>query len=268
MFKKEKTFIFKYSSRILRDYTRSTFFKLKKKRKTTCFFQFDDYLRVAPSYIKKTNLRFLEWFVGFTEGDGCFCVRKGWNEKPRLVFEICQKDPKVLFLIKKTLGFGYVTISKRKSGKYWVYKVYSKKNIQKIIRLFNGNLVLTKRKVQFEKWLKAAKLWKCLPSPFQKKNFSRFVTVSRKTAWLSGFIDAEGCFYATLSTPSLRSKLTRSLKQKFHLTQKNVYDEKRTPSKNWNLFQIKSKSYKNIFKRKTKKELQIIQNTFVLKSAH
>lgn len=169
------------------------------------------------------------------------------------MFEICQKDPKVLYLIKKTLGFGSVKISKRKSGKYWVYKIYSKKNIQKIIHLFNGNLVLTKRKVQFERWLKAAKLWKCLPRAFQKKNFYRFVTVSTKTAWLSGFIDAEGCFYATLSTPSHRSKVTRSLKQKFHLTQKNVYDEKELLQKIGICFKSKAKVAKTYSKGKQKR---------------
>lgn len=66
--------------------------------------------------------------------------------------------------------------------------------------------------MQFARWWKAAKLSNYLPpfckGTFQKRIFSRVVTVSQKTAWLSGFIDAEGCFYATLSTPSPRSTLT------------------------------------------------------------
>lgn len=241
---------FKGSSETTRE---APFSILQKKTHTTSFFEFDDYLRVAPLHKRNPNLRFLEWFVGFTEGDGTFSVRKGSNGKPRLLFEICQKDPKVLYLIKKTLGFGSVKISKRKGKTYWVYKIHSKKNLQKILFLFNGNLVLTKRKMQFERWLKAAKLWKCLPSPFQKKNFSRFVTVSTKTAWLAGFIDAEGCFYATLSTPSKRSKVSRSMKQKFHIKQKNVYDEKDVLQKIGICFKSKAKVSKAYSKGKQKR---------------
>ncbi len=147
-----------------------------KKTKTFYYFDFQNYFSFAPSHVKnRLNPHFLEWFIGFVEGDGTFSIRKNKGLKPRLVFEIGQKDPKVLYFIKKTLGFGSVNSWQRNETTYWVYRVNSKKNIQRIIQLFNGNLVLTKRKVQFEKWLKAAKLWNFLPQNFRNSSVNAVV---------------------------------------------------------------------------------------------
>ena len=48
---------------------------------------------------------FINWFIGFTEGDGSF-VR--WLETNKISFVITQKDPKVLYYIKNNLGFGKI----------------------------------------------------------------------------------------------------------------------------------------------------------------
>ena len=47
-----------------------------------------------PDHIKKIDRSFLEWFIGFSEGDASFV-------KDQLAFVINQKDPKLLFRIKK-----------------------------------------------------------------------------------------------------------------------------------------------------------------------
>lgn len=111
-----------------------------------------------------------------------------------------------------------------------------------MILLLNGNLVLTKRYVQFNKWIEMARNKNYLPLNFQNKQIKR--QVSTQTAWLSGFIDAEGCFFANVSTPPPRSLLTFSLKQKMHITQKNEYDEKQTLEKIGQLFFSKAKVHK------------------------
>jgi hypothetical protein len=47
----------------------------------------------------------LQWFIGFTEGDGAILESKG-----RLSFVITQKDVRVLYHIQEVLGFGKVDV--------------------------------------------------------------------------------------------------------------------------------------------------------------
>lgn len=224
-FKRQKNL--KYWRYISKNQTLALFKKANKNFSYTPLFS--DFSHIAPPHVRP-NLKqsFLEWFIGFAEGDGTFYIKGPGkkNPKPRLMFEIGQKDPKVLFLIKKELGFGNVNSYSRGTEKYFVYRVSSRQNIQRIVELFNGNLVLTKRKLQFHNWLKVASSLKLLPPGFKEKTFSRSFRISKNTGWLSGFIDAEGCFYAVLSTPSPGSKMAKSIRQKVAVTQKHIYDEK------------------------------------------
>jgi hypothetical protein len=196
--------------------------------KKNTFFNFTNFS--LPIHIKKISQNFLEWFIGFAEADGCFYIKKEklktenacQKGKKRLIFEISQKDPKILYKIKKTLGFGNVTNYKNKKGEiYWIYKISSKENVKRIISLFDGNLILIKRKRQFHKWVKEARKLKCLPKNFQSKNLKNFVKISKQNAWLSGFLDGDGGFYANMSCPGPRAKVSKALKQKFFFTQKN-----------------------------------------------
>lgn len=238
-----------------------TFFQQKKrilklvnrsKKHTVTSFDFTDFYKIAPMHIQ-AHLKpaFLEWFIGFAEGDGTFYIKREKKQRPKLIFEICQKDPKTIYYLRKILGFGTVNKWTRNSEEYWVYKIASKENVKRLICLFNGNLVLTKRKVQFKKWVKAASYLKCLPSNFKQKSFSRFVKVSNETGWLAGFIDAEGCFYATFSTPANGSKMSKTIRQKFHLTQKNIYDEIKVLETILRIFKSKAKVQHIYNKRKS-----------------
>ena len=53
-----------------------------------------------------TDSRFVEWFIGFSEGDGCFCKKDAYP-----IFVINQADLEVLNLERTTLGFGSVSTS-------------------------------------------------------------------------------------------------------------------------------------------------------------
>lgn len=202
-------------------------------------FNFRDYWDYLPSHMKKfkrNNSRyycnFLEWFIGFAEGDGCFCIKSQTpNSKKRLLFEIGQKDPKVLFWIKKMLGFGRVQCWTCSSTEkvFWVYTVDTKPNVKRIIALFNGNMILPKRRFIFKNWVEEAAQTSCLPLMFNNKqqDINHGISVSLDTAWLAGFIDAEGCFYARFSTPTPNqgSKISKVVKQKMHITQKSLFSD-------------------------------------------
>jgi hypothetical protein len=54
-----------------------------------------------------------------------------------------------LFYIKKQLGFGSVTIQD-KNNKTHQFKIRDKKNILKIINIFNGNIKTLSKNTQFK----------------------------------------------------------------------------------------------------------------------
>ena len=141
----------------------------------------------------KFDDNFKWWFIGFTEGDGSFVLgRDGYLE-----FKVTQSsvDAQILFYIKKELGFGSVSVQD-KINKTHHFRVRDKKNLLKLISIFNGNL-LTKYKInQFKLWVEG----------FNKKYNMKIEVIESKqivnlnNAWLSGFTDAEGCFTSSVLT--------------------------------------------------------------------
>lgn len=112
----------------------------------------------TPFYKKfKTHLpgvnppseNFLAWLIGFSEGEGSFIV----NNRGDLVFVITQStiDVKVLEFIKETLGFGKVIPQSLNTSRY---VTQNKVEIDIIISLFNGNLILPSKQKSFEKFIK------------------------------------------------------------------------------------------------------------------
>lgn len=158
-------------------------------RKAT--FNFDAYLDSKPSHLSKINITFLAWFIGFAEGDGCFFVDEKTN---RNYFLLSQKDPKVLYFIKKNLGFGIVN---KKQDSYQYY-VSDQINIDKLIKIFNGNLQLEKTNRNFKKWFNVYSNYTKITNKISFNDNNKNNNLSLDNSWLSGFIDAEGCFTATL----------------------------------------------------------------------
>jgi len=130
---------------------------------------------------------FLNWFIGFSEGDGCLHI----TNKGFLEFKITQSshDAQVLFFIKKTLGFGSVKIQDR-ANKTHSYVVRDRSNLHKIIQILNGNMRTLHRDKGLFKFISAFNL-KYNENISFKKNI---LTPSLSDSWLSGFTDAEGCF--------------------------------------------------------------------------
>lgn len=176
--------------------------------------------QILPKHKKNIDISFLEWFVGFSEGDGYFCSRIQDN-RVRLSFEILQKDAKLMYKIRTTLGFGKVSCFTRTNETYWKYSVEDKKGLQRIMLLFNGNFVLPKKYEQFAYWVSIGKTI----SPLNFSLKLQRVQVSLKTGWLSGFIEAEGCFYANFKAKQKFELENFSFDQKLTITQKNTHGE-------------------------------------------
>ena len=211
---------------------------------------------------EKKDTTFFEWFIGFTEGDGSFALTKEptkYNpDNVRPTFQINQKDPQVLYRIRKELGFGnIILINDKKTGaSYYRYSVNKLECLRYLILLFNGNLVLDKAQSRFSKWVTAYNtLCDQRDTPVLKNkqknkidtgnidigldkaafalqklrffnNFHQKIQVSCATpqinlnsAWLAGFTDAEGGFYASLSSNKRRSTGFRE-RYKFYIPQK------------------------------------------------
>ena len=132
---------------------------------------------------KKINTQFLEWFIGFTEGDGSFVIFKN-----KVYFDVTQSlnDVQVLYYIKKELGFGKVLIRSEKQRNVGVFYVTSEENFLRLINIFNGNLSTNYKKEQFKNGLNVF-------NNQYKKNIlfiNRSILPSLNTGWLSGFADA------------------------------------------------------------------------------
>nr|ALO20842.1 putative LAGLIDADG homing endonuclease [Chlamydomonas nivalis] len=176
-------------------------------------FDFSLYMPFKPTHITNIDIKFLTWFVGFVEGDGSFWARQSNSNYNNIVviddieidltlipqrgeFEITQsiKNVKLLFLIKKKLGFGRIISFSHENKKYYKWYTSKKENIIRLIHILNGNLVLEKRRLQFTKWLlKLNQAW-FLNIPEIISN----CTVSLNDGWLSGFSDADAGFYTNI----------------------------------------------------------------------
>ena len=142
-------------------------------------FNFTNFRKETNINDKQISNSWLSWFIGFSEGDGAFLTYKN-----SCTFVITQKEEAILHDIRNTLQIGMV----KNFGKFSRYFVRDNKSIKILICLFNGNIILDKRKIQIKNWL----------TIFNISEINNNIMPTLKDAWLSGFIDAEGCFNITL----------------------------------------------------------------------
>lgn len=195
--------------------------KLLKKNfgssETTCniTYNFEQYLNLIPKHKKKIDESFLQWFIGFTEGDGSFIVSKN-----KVYFDITQNlnDIKILYYIKKELGFGKVLIRSEPHRNVGVFYVSSQENFLRLITIFNGNLATNYKKEQFSNWLNTYNKQYTSNILFKDK----LVKPSLTTHWISGFCDGEGCFNGRVKS-CITSKLRKPPLLTFSVSQKELY---------------------------------------------
>ena len=166
----------------------------------------------------------LTWFIGFTEGDGAFLTYKN-----SCTFVITQKEEAILNHIKDTLGIGMV----KNFGKFSRYIVRDKKSIILLIDIFNGNIFFDKRKLQLDKWLNIHNISK----------IDNIIKPSLFDGWISGLIDAEGCFNITLFKRKAMV-LGYQVKLRFMIDQKDNLNNMLYLKEVFNLFLINRKTKK------------------------
>lgn len=106
--------------------------------------------KIEAGKIKQPSLEFLNWFIGFSEGDGSFIK----STRGDLHFVISQdtRDKQVLEYIQRELNFGKV-ISQGKTTSRFV--VQDKLGLYLIALIFNGNLRTPDKLESFNKFLNA-----------------------------------------------------------------------------------------------------------------
>lgn len=161
-------------------------------KKNKNYFKFDNFVNVSPKHKNAQNLNypFLEWFIGFSEGDGCF----GAHENGRPYFVINQTDLRLVKKIHTELGFGTVNTFTQEGKTYARFSVYDKKGLLRLIHLFNGNLHLSKTHSRFSPWVEHYNHVFGLTIPVKPRLYPSLISL--QTGWLAGFFDAEGCCYA------------------------------------------------------------------------
>ena len=167
--------------------------------------------------VSKEKGEFLEWFIDFVEGDGSFVVQIFDNPVPTaLIFTIDQYDRKILDKIQKGLGFGQIYPGRGKNKNLNQYWASSFADVTKLVHLFNGNLTLDKTHARFKRWVDGYNRRfmgiSYISSPLLVQSRQPIVTL--QSAWLAGFIDAEGSFHA-----HYRSKPPASIRTKFSISQ-------------------------------------------------
>lgn len=125
------------------------------------------------------NLDKLYWFIGFLEGDGSFI-----KSNDRLFFILTQNELIVLHKIKKFLGFGRV----QKHGNYFRYIITIRKDFFYFLNLILSYILFNHVLLRIQNCVNLLF--------FERLNINNFNFLNN--AWLSGFIDAEGCFYIRL----------------------------------------------------------------------
>lgn len=184
-------------------------------------FNFDifyyNYNLLYPNY-KLPSKSFLQWLIGFTEGDGCFVISKRYD----ISFVITQsyKDINILNYIKNNLNIGNIVIQSNKNKTYR-FIIRSKQDIYLICLLFNGNIVLPTKNIRFiqfitilnEYILKYKYIHEGGYLDNKYNHIYKYIKPNNKCIlptlndyWLSGFTDAKGCF--TCSILSNKSQAT------------------------------------------------------------
>ena len=177
---------------------------------------------------KQPSDRFLQWFIGFSEGEGSFILAKRGD----LAFVITQstRDIQSLNYIKDTLGFGKVIKQSVKQSTHR-YVIQDIKNLFLICLIFNSNMVFPTRNGRFLTFVSGLneKLLKSKMSIIEPINTCVLPTL--KDGWISGITDAEGSFTCSLLSNSIGYRFRYILTQKWdankpvleHIT--NIFSE-------------------------------------------
>jgi LAGLIDADG endonuclease len=180
-------------------------------------FDFSDFYS-AYSYFHGSNRSLpnaqnLQWIIGFFEGDGGFTnVSRG--ELIHVVFTQSNDDVSILHFIHETLGVGSITSGGPNTSRLIMQ---SKEEVSLMMHLFNGNIVLPFKQLQFVDALKTFNNWvgtgRIILLPILLKVFTALPSINNY--WFCGFADAEGCFTVSLLENSIAYRIRFMISQNF-----------------------------------------------------
>ena len=186
----------------------------------------------------------LGWFVGFAEGDGWI----GINED-RPVFVLTQKESKILYKVRDILNFGYV----KEFDKFSRFIVRDQSHVFLLFHLFNGNLHIKHKIGQLVEWSKLFNTknmenpalpgegWILGSASNPLEVITEPVKLSLNNSWLSGFVDAEGCFNVYVS------KNNKGISLRFIVDQQeglSVFDELKNILGTGSIYARKNNNYR------------------------
>lgn len=188
-----------------------------KKGKSFDFKLFYSKFREDYPNVKQPSSKFLEWLIGFSEGEGSFILAKRGD----LSFVITQFtiDVKSLYYIKDNFGFGKVIKQSVKQNTHR-FIIQDIKSIYLICLLFNGNMVFPARKARLLTFLSSFN--KKLLMKLLKKNIATITSLavciipSLKYGRLLGITDGEGYFTCSLLSNSPSYRFRYILTQKWN----------------------------------------------------
>nr|YP_010710796.1 hypothetical protein P2Z26_mgp20 [Gonatophragmium mori]WCZ71160.1 hypothetical protein [Gonatophragmium mori] len=176
------------------------------------FFIFYSKFKEFYPNLNNPDNKFLEWFIGFCEGEGSFIIAKRGD----LSFVVTQSssDIETLNYIKKNLGFGKVIKQSIKNNTHR-FVIQDFKNIYLVCLLFNGNMVFPTRKARFLVFLST------FNERLLKKNLEIIIPINKcvlptlKDNWLCGITDGEGSFSCSLLSNSSAFRFRFIITQKW-----------------------------------------------------
>ena len=222
-----------YNNFISKTIARSAMGTIKIKNNNNIINKEEDNIIIYNKIIKLLNLplldkNFINWFIGFVEGDGSFII----NHRNDLIFVITQetKYDYILYYIQEKLGYGKV-IKQSKTTMRFI--IQNNLECYLIALLFHNNIRLSSKQDSYLKFINLInKKIKKNKFKFTKKlkkdniiyNYINILSTNLKLkeitlndAWLSGFIDAEGCFFCYIKIKKINYNYTIG----FDIAQKN-----------------------------------------------
>lgn len=127
---------------------------------------------VSSADNQQERLKTVGWIVGFTDGEGCFCIsinrnrttKLGWQVMPEFVITQGDKSLNSLKLVKNFFDCGRIFINRRHDNHKEDLHRYCVRSLtdleDKIIPFFESNQLKTYKRNSFKVWSKAVKLMK------------------------------------------------------------------------------------------------------------
>lgn len=169
-----------------------------------------EYIRLIGPDVTLPSVEFLTNLIGLFEGDGSFVTPIGSSLFLRISQSTLFMD--TLLSVQSTLGFGNISVS---TNCVHSLNFIDKHSLYLIVLLLNGNLVISKRKLQYINFMSSCNGY--LSSGRSRGVYRNIVPYFRNllpslsNSWFSGIFSAEGSFSASFynNKPQLEAGITQ-----------------------------------------------------------